>query len=111
MVYFFLVFSIATLCAGQLLLKKSALMIPNLPNLLYLAFKPLFMLALISCGLSMLSWLYVLQHLPIGRAYMFVSSAFIILPILSHYFFGEELNTLFFIGAFFIIFGVILTVK
>lgn len=109
MVYLFLTFSIVTLCTGQILLKKSALMIPHLTHPFYLLFKPLFIIALTAYGLSMLSWLYVLQHLAIGRAYMFVSSAFVILPILSHYIFGEHLSTKFFIGALFIILGVILT--
>ena len=109
MIYFFLAFSIITLCTGQLLLKKSALMIAQLPHPFYLIFKPLFLLALVSYGLSMLSWLHVLQYMPMGRAYMFVSSAFIILPILSYYFFGEELNARFFVGALFIMGGVILT--
>lgn len=111
MIYACLAFSIVSLCAGQLLLKKSALMISSLSHPLYLALKPLFILALLSYGLSMLSWLYVLQHMAVGRAYMFVSSAFVILPILSHYIFGEQLSTKFFIGALFIVGGVILTTK
>lgn len=111
MVYLFLTFSIITLCIGQLLLKKSALMLNALSHPVYLLLKPLFILALTSYGLSMLSWLYVLQYMAVGRAYMFISSAFIILPISSHYFFGEPLSIKFFMGALFIIIGVILTVK
>ncbi len=111
MVYLFLIFSIITLCVGQLLLKKSALLIANLSHPFYLLFKPVFIAALFSYGISMLSWIYVLQYLPVGRAYMFISSAFIILPLLSHYFFGESVSARFFIGALFIIFGVILTTK
>ena len=86
-------------------------MLAHLPHPIYLALQPLFILALASYGLSMLSWIYVLQYLPVGRAYMFVSSAFILLPLLSHYFFGEQLGGRFFIGALFIIAGVILTTK
>lgn len=100
-----------SLCTGQLLLKKSALMLAQLPNPLYLGLQPLFILALVSYGLSMLSWIYVLQYLPIGRAYMFVASAFILLPVLSHYFFGEQLSARFFLGALFIVIGVVLTTK
>lgn len=84
-------------------------MISELPHPFYLVLKPLFLIALLSYGLSMLSWIYVLQHMTIGRAYMFVSSAFILLPLLSHYFFGENLSARFFLGALFIMAGVILT--
>jgi len=84
-------------------------MIADLAHPLHLILKPLFIMALVSYGLSMFSWLYILQHMAIGRAYMFVSSAFIILPLLSHYFFGEELSARFFVGALFIMAGVILT--
>ncbi|MFN7662348.1 MAG: EamA family transporter [Alphaproteobacteria bacterium] len=111
MVYIFLFFSITTLCLGQLLLKKSALILNTLPNPLYLAKNPFFICALACYGLSMLSWIHVLQFLPISRAYMFVSSAFVVLPILSHYFFNEPLSPRFFMGAAFIIAGVILTTK
>ena len=111
MVYFFLTFSITTLCLGQVLLKKSALSIENLKHPLYLALDPLFILAIFTYGMSMLSWIYVLQHMPLSRAYMFVSSAFIIIPILSHYLFGEDLGIKFFLGACLIISGVILTIK
>jgi drug/metabolite transporter (DMT)-like permease len=111
MVYFALIFSISTLCAGQILLKKSALLVSTLDHPLYLLLKPLFILALFSYGISMLSWIYVLQNMPLSRAYMFVSSAFIILPLLSCYFFGEQLNPRFFMGAALIICGVFLTLK
>lgn len=111
MVYFFLLFSLIALCIGQVLLKKSALSIVHLESPFYILFNPLFLGAITIYGLSMLSWLYVLQYLHLGRAYAFTSSAFILIPLLSHYFFGERLNIQFFLGAGLIIAGVILTVK
>lgn len=111
MVYFFLLFSLISLCIGQVLLKKSALGLSQLETPFHLALNPLFLTAVTIYALSMLSWLYVLQHLSLGRAYAFTSSAFILIPLLSHYFFGERLNIQFFLGAGLIIAGVILTVK
>lgn len=82
-----------------------------LPSVFHLALRPIFILALFTYGISMLSWIYVLQHLPLSRAYMFVSFAFIIIPVLSHFLFKEPLNIQFFMGAALIISGVILTFK
>ncbi len=111
MVYFLLTFSIVTLCLGQIFLKMGSANMALLPNIFHLAFRPIFILALATYGVSMLSWIYVLQHMPLSRAYMFVSFAFIIIPVLSHFLFKESLNIQFFMGAALIISGVILTFK
>src|SRR5690554_4785425 len=109
MVYLILIGSIIGVSFGQILFKKAALMVPSLPASWYLIFNPYFLAALLLYVTATLVWVWILQYLPLSRAYMFMAAGFINVPILSWYFFGEPLNIKFFLGSFLIITGVVLT--
>jgi undecaprenyl phosphate-alpha-L-ara4N flippase subunit ArnE len=110
-VYAFLLGCVLMMGLGQVLFKKSALLLPNLSHPVFLAFKPVFLGALCLYGVATICWVGALQFLPLGRAYMFMAFSFIFVPLLSWYFFGETLDIKFLLGAILIISGVLLTLK
>lgn len=110
-VYAFLLGCVLMMSVGQVLFKKSAMLLPTLSHPLLLLFQPVFFGALCLYGVATVCWVGALQFLPLGRAYMFIALAFIIIPLLSWYFFGETLDIKFLLGAILIISGVLLTLK
>jgi len=62
---------------------------------------------LISTGL----WIAALRGTPLALAYMFNAAAFIIIPIASSHLFSEKLSPTFWLGAGFIVIGIILALK
>lgn len=67
-------------------------------------------IALIVYAAATATWVAVLRITPLTLAYPFAALAFVIVPVLSHYFIGEpiKLNTL--VGAAIIFLGVIVSV-
>ena len=55
-----------------------------------------------------LAWIWVLQHVALGRAYPFMALAFVFVPILSGWFFGEQYGWRYYIGVLLICGGVII---
>ncbi len=111
LVYTFLLGCVLMMSVGQVLFKKSAMLLPTLSHPIFLAFKPIFLGALCLYGVATICWVGALQFLPLGRAYMFMSFSFIFIPLLSWYFFGEALDIKFVLGIILIISGVLLTLK
>ncbi len=110
-VYVFLFSCVLMLSIGQVLFKKSAGLLSTLSNPLLLVFEPVFLGALFLYGIATICWIGALQFLPLGRAYMFMSLAFIIVPLLGWYFFDETLEMRFVFGTVLIVSGVLLTLK
>jgi drug/metabolite transporter (DMT)-like permease len=82
----------ALLSIGQVLFKLSAMSVRRGELLLSLATLPAFYAALAIYGLSTLLWIYILRDIPLSRAYPFTALAFVITPILSVIFFGDQLT-------------------
>lgn len=109
MLYCILVASIVCISFGQILFKKTALTMKAMTRPWYIIVDPYFIGALVIYGGATLVWIYVLQHLPLSRAYTIMSVGFILVPVLSYYFFQEPLTVKFFMGSLLIMAGVILT--
>ena len=64
--------------------------------------------ALIIYGIAASLWIYVLQFVPLSRAYPFVAICFILVPAASWLIFSEKLDIKYGIGIIFIFIGVVL---
>lgn len=51
-------------------------------------------------------WLYVLQHLPVNRAFLFVSLTFVFVPVMAFFILGEGVSIGSMVGTFLIIMGI-----
>ena len=107
------------MCAGQILFKKTSLIISNksknlegfggiIEFFLSIITTNYFFLALITYGVATFYWLYLLQTIPLSLAYPFTALAMVIIPITSFYLFNESLNEIFWVGAILIFMGIII---
>ena len=115
--YYFLLtlLAVAFSAVGQVFFKKTALRI-NASNSAstiepFFAFQLIqeyfFWIAVLFYGLATLGWVYVLQHVPLSRAYPFMAMGYIIIPVLSWYLFQEALTWRYFSGVSCIIIGIV----
>jgi uncharacterized membrane protein len=94
---------------GQVFLKSGTQHLSGLGRLEFLmaAFRNLHVLSgLASLAASTLCWLYVLRAAPLSRVYGLTSLTYVLVPLASVYFFGEQFRRLHGIGTILIIIGV-----
>jgi len=103
----------ALLSGGQVLFKVSALALQtrgqSAGNLLALGRLPSFWLALALYGCGTLLWIWILQSVPLSRAYPFAALGFVAVPVIAAVFFAERLSPAYGVGALLIVAGVIVT--
>ena len=99
------------IAVGQLLFKTSAASVasPSLLDLVRgLAVSPLFLLALALYGSMTVLWIWILQSVPLTRAYPFFALSFIFVPVLARVALGEPIATPTAIGSVVIVAGVLI---
>lgn len=109
----------AMIAGGQTLFKHAALKLQAAQSglgqsgsgLIGLAMVPSFWAALLLYGLGTLWWIWILQTVPLSRAYPFFALAFAVVPLLAALLFAEKLNLTYAVGAALIMAGVIVTAR
>lgn len=104
-------FCVICMAIGQILFKISATCF--LSNGSIFAIKPLaiFLSTLCLYGITSLAWVWVLQRVELGRTYPLMALAFVLVPIGSHFVFGERFQTQYFIGVCMIVAGIVIAAK
>ncbi|MGQ0502700.1 MAG: transporter [Panacagrimonas sp.] len=74
-----LLFKIASRTAGEL----------SISSILALFANPWFLSALVLYATATIAWVFVLRHVPVGRAYLFMSLSFIAVPFAAWAVLGE----------------------
>ena len=98
------------LAGGQILFKTAALAAPAMTSVrgvLGLALIPSFWAALVLYGAATLLWIYLLQTIPLSRAYPFAALGFVIVPLAGLLLFGERVSLTYAIGALLVIGGIL----
>nr|WP_197979183.1 EamA family transporter [Pseudomonas coleopterorum] len=62
-------------------------------------------------GVTTIAWVWVLQKIDLGKAYPLMAMAFILVPIGSHFIFGEKFSYQYFLGVALISVGIVVAVK
>lgn len=107
---------VALLCvlgisAGQILFKLSASHIQNSGTWLNLRGLVILSVALGLYGITTLAWVWVLQNIELGRAYPLMALAFVLVPIGSHFVFGERFQPQYFVGMTMIVIGIVVAAR
>ena len=100
---------VALMSAGQMLFKLAAQRGPALTrwqDVPLLLQEPLFWVALLPYATATVLWLYLLQQVPLSRAYPFSALAFVVVPLLAAALFGEVLSLRLMLGCGMILLGV-----
>lgn len=100
--------TVFSLSLGQVLFKYAAeSMNANAKGLVHgVLFNPWLIAALTVYAGATIAWLWVLRVLPLQVAYPFVALAFVIVPALSYFAFGEAIKWTTFLSAALIFLGV-----
>lgn len=103
--------TVLLLAIGQVLFKIAAVHIEkNALPLLAAIFSPQLIFALSVYAIATLMWIYSLRTTPLQIAYPFVAFAFILVPMLGHWFLNERIGINTVIGAVLIMLGVVVSV-
>ncbi|WGS84687.1 hypothetical protein [Methylomonas sp. UP202] len=98
------------LAAGQLLFKKAATSISTATlsaGLLDALRNPYLLGGLLLYALTTGLWVYVLNSVPLGKAYPFTAAAYLIVPLAAHHLFGEVWNLQMLFGSLMIVAGIV----
>ena len=105
------------MCTGQILFKKTSIILADLDiKLSFINFTdyflsliriPYFCVALFVYATATLFWLFILQKIPLSLAYPFTALAMVIIPVVSIFMFNEKLNINYWFGAGLIVSGIL----
>lgn len=76
-------------------------------DLMGIAFQPYFIGAMALYGVASFLWVIALSNTDISRAYPFMASGFIVVPLLGYFLLNETLSLPFFAGTALIIAGIV----
>jgi len=111
MTYFLAILCVVGIASGQLLFKMSAKSLQDTGSLLHPQTASIIFLALALYGLTTIAWIWVLQKLELGKAYPLMALAFVLVPVGSHFVFGERFSVQYFIGILILITGILVTTR
>ena len=105
-----LVLFAVSLACGQVLFKAAAQSVKgsmgvDIRTALQLATNAYFLLALVIYGAATVLWVYILRDTELSRAYPIVALAFVLVPLLGAFVFGEQLSVRLIIGIAVVILG------
>jgi len=102
-----IVLTVIAMSIGQVLFKIVAISLDFSNNgILSNLFNIRLILAIVIYIVATALWILVLKITPLRVAYPFIALAFILVPVLGHFFLGESLSRWTFVGAFVIGLGV-----
>ncbi|MDP5238444.1 hypothetical protein Q9Q94_02830 [Uliginosibacterium sp. 31-16] len=107
---------IAVLCViglaiGQILFKVSATSLSETGSFLALKTATTLFAAMAIYGITSLAWVWVLQKIELGRVYPLMALAFVLVPVGSHFVFGERFQPQYFVGVALIMIGIVVAVR
>ena len=115
----FILFTVLTNAAAQLMLKQGMLSMNGLTGLpdnivvklLHVVFNPWVFAGLVTFVVSMASHLYVLSKVELSFAYPFLSLAYVAVAVFAYFLFHEDLNAWRIAGIAFICVGTVLIAR
>ncbi|KAA8742499.1 4-amino-4-deoxy-L-arabinose-phospho-UDP flippase [Pseudomonas koreensis] len=111
MTYFIALICVLGIAAGQILFKLSATSLQKSGSFFDLNTILTLFSAFALYGITTIAWVWVLQKIELGKVYPLMALAFVLVPIGSHFFFGERFQPQYFLGVTIIITGIIIAVK
>lgn len=101
--------SVTFVSFGQILFKYSGNLLYRNDNQLHLI--GVIVLSFFVSGLGSLTWIYLLRTVELNKVYPVLALSFIVVPILSVYYFEESLTKNYMLGIILICAGITLTLK
>ena len=103
--------TVGLLAVGQVLFKVAAMEIANLDRgILVSILNQKLIIALVIYAIATGMWVLALTRTPLYLAYPFVALAFVLVPILSHFWIDEPIKIKTIVGSVIILVGIIVSV-
>lgn len=106
-----LLITLSSNVAGQMFFKVAAAHLKQSEQPIVIAYiaNPWLWAALTGYGITTITWVWVLQTVPLSIAYPLMALTFVLVPVLGVAFFGETASLRFYIGVCVVALGVWLT--
>lgn len=111
MTYIIALICVIGIACGQILFKLSAASLKKTGSLFDPSTLSLLLASFALYGIMTIAWIWVLQKAELGKIYPLMALAFVIVPIGSHFVFGERFQLMYFVGVAFIMAGIFITVR
>jgi len=109
--YFWALMCVFGMAAGQILFKLAANSLAETGSFLVPRTATLLFTALALYGLITIAWIWVLQKAELGKVYPMMALAFVLVPLASHWLFGERFTPQYFIGIVLIMGGIVVAIQ
>jgi drug/metabolite transporter (DMT)-like permease len=111
-----LVYTVAVLCVvglaiGQILFKVSASSLSETGSFFALKTLTTLFAAMMLYATTSIAWVWVLQKVELGKVYPLMALAFVLVPLGSHFIFGERFQLQYFQGVALIMIGIFVAVQ
>jgi drug/metabolite transporter (DMT)-like permease len=111
MTYVMAMLCVVGITAGQVLFKLSANSLHQAGTLLHIGTLLLLLASFALYGLTTIGWVWLLQNVELGRVYPIMALSFALVPLASHFVFGEQFGARYFAGVALIVFGIVVAVR
>lgn len=105
------VLCVVGLAIGQILFKVSATSLSETGSFFALKTVTTIIAAMVLYAVTSIAWVWVLQKIELGRVYPLMALAFILVPLGSHFIFGERFAAQYFVGVTLIVIGIVVTIR
>lgn len=109
--YVVAVLCVIGLAIGQILFKTSSIALAQAGTFFNVKGMSALFAAMCLYGVTSIAWIWVLQRVELGKVYPLMALAFILVPIGSHFAFGERFQLQYFIGVVLIASGIVVAVR
>lgn len=104
------VLCVVGLAIGQILFKVSANSLAQTGSFFAPKTAATLLAAMVLYAATTIAWVWVLQKVELGRVYPFMALAFVLVPLGSHFAFGESFSVQYFVGVALIVVGIVVAV-
>jgi drug/metabolite transporter (DMT)-like permease len=111
LLYLGVVMCVLCMGLGQVLFKATAMALQETGSIFALRTLTVFGAAFVLYSATAVGWVLLLRHIDLGKIYPFTALAFVVVPVLSAYFFGERFGPTYIVGAVLIGAGIILCAR
>ncbi|MDO4637617.1 MAG: 4-amino-4-deoxy-L-arabinose-phospho-UDP flippase [Lautropia sp.] len=111
LIYVWALLCVMGMAAGQIIFKLAANSLAKTGSFFVPQTFTLLLSALALYGLITIAWIWVLQRADLGKTYPMMALAFVLVPLASHWLFGERFTPQYFIGIALIIGGIVVAVR
>ena len=110
--YLLVALCVVALAFGQIIFKLVSTRITGITDL----FTDLVALALLGTAVGLyaactVAWIVALKALPLTHAYIFMSTAFVLVPLAAHFLLGEPLTIRLMVGSLIVMLGILVAVS